>query len=71
MIGRIVREILGLFVDDGILAIGIVAVVGLAGMVALTERAGQSIAALVLVIGLPAALIADVVHTVGRSTKKQ
>ncbi len=71
MIGRIVREILGLFVDDEILAIGIVAVVGLAGMVALTERAGQSIAALVLVIGLPAALIADVVHTVGRSTKKQ
>ena len=35
MIGAIIKEILGLFVDDEILAIGILAIVGLAAAVAL------------------------------------
>ena len=35
MIGSIIKEILGLFVDDEILAIGILAIVGLAAAVAL------------------------------------
>jgi hypothetical protein len=68
MIGAILKEILGLFVDDEILAIGVFAIVSFAAVIALTQL--QSIAALILVIGLPAVLIADVVLTVGQSTRK-
>ena len=69
MIGSIIKEILGLFVDDEILAIGIFAVVGLAAAVALMSSGGPSLAALVLVIGLPAPLVADVLLTLRRSTR--
>jgi hypothetical protein len=69
MIGAIIKEILGLFVDDEVLAIGILAIVGLAAAVALMYSAGRSLAALVLVIGLPALLAADVLLTLRRSTR--
>ena len=69
MIGAIIKEILGLFVDDEVLAIGILAIVGLAAAVALMSSAGRSLAALVLVIGLPALLAADVLLTLRRSTR--
>jgi hypothetical protein len=68
MIGAILKGIVGLFVDDEILAVGIFAIVSLAAVIALMQW--LTIAALVLVIGLPAVLIADVVLTVGESTKK-
>jgi hypothetical protein len=68
MIGAILREILGLFVEDEILAAGIFTIVGLATLSALMRW--QSVAALILVIGLPAVLVADVVLTLGRSARK-
>jgi hypothetical protein len=68
MIGSIIKEILGLFVDDEILAIGILAIVGLAAAITLMQWGGPAVAALVLVIGLPAILIADVLLTLRRST---
>ncbi len=68
MIGAILKEILGLFVEDKILAAGIFAIVGFASLSALVRL--PSIAALILVIGLPAVLVADVVLTLGRSARK-
>ena len=69
MIGSITKEILSLFVDDELLAIGILAIVGAAAAIALTARAGPTVGALVLVIGLPAILVADVVLTLRRATR--
>ena len=69
MIGAILKEILGLFVDDEILAIGILAIVGAAAAIAFTERAGPTVAAVVLVIGLPVLLVADVMLTLRRATR--
>ena len=69
MIGSIIKEILGLFVDDEILAIGILAIVGLAAAITLMQSGGPTVAALVLVIGLPAILVADVLLTLRRSTR--
>ena len=69
MIGSILGEIVGLFVDDEVLAIGILAIVGAAAAIAFTQWAGPTVAALVLVIGLPAILIADVMLTLSRATR--
>ena len=69
MIGSIIKEILGLFVDDEILAIGILAIVAAAAATAFTQWAGPTVAPLVLVIGLPAILIADVMLTLRRATR--
>ena len=69
MIGSIIKEILGLFVDDEVLAIGILAIVGAAAAIAFTPRAGPTVAALVLVIGLPALLVADIMLTLRRATR--
>ena len=70
MIGLILKEILSLFVDDESLAIGVLAIVGLAAVITLTPWAGQSIAALVLVIGLLAILVASVLLTLKYATRK-
>jgi hypothetical protein len=70
MIGSIVGEILGLFIDDERLAIGVLAVVGLAAVLTLTPWAGQSVAGLVLVIGLPLVLDASVLLALKRATRK-
>jgi hypothetical protein len=69
MIGSIIKEILGLFVEDEVLAIGILAIVGAAAAIAFTQWAGPTVAALVLVIGLPAILVADVMLTLRRATR--
>jgi hypothetical protein len=69
MIGSIIKEILGLFVDDEVLAIGIIAIVGAAAAIAFTQWAGPTAAALVLVIGLPVLLVADVMLTLRRATR--
>jgi len=69
MIGPIIKEILGLFVDDEILAVGILAIVGLAAAITLASWAGPTVVALVLVIGLPAILVADVLLTLRRAAR--
>jgi hypothetical protein len=69
MIGSIIKEILGLFVDDEVLAIGILAIVGAAAAIAFTRWAGPTVAALVLVIGLPVLLVADVMLTLRSATR--
>jgi hypothetical protein len=69
MIGSIIKEIVGLFVDDQILAIGILAIVGVAAAIAFMPWGGRTVAALVLVIGLPAILVADVMLTLRRATR--
>jgi uncharacterized membrane protein YhaH (DUF805 family) len=71
MIGAVLKQIFGLFIDDPILAIGIFAIVCIAALIALTAWTSAWAPGLVLVIGLPAILIADVAITAGRSTDKQ
>jgi hypothetical protein len=58
LLAGIAREVIGLFVDDGMLAVGIVAVVALAAIVASLEL--PVTAGFVLLIGLPFALFANV-----------
>jgi len=60
MIGAIVRQVLGLFVDDEFLAAAILAVVALASGLALSGAAPPWFAGLVLTMGLPASLAASV-----------
>ena len=69
MIGSIIKEIVGLFVDDEILAIGILAIVGAAAAIAFAPWGGPTVAALFLVIGLPVVLVADVMLTLRRATR--
>jgi hypothetical protein len=69
MIGVIVRQVLGLFIDDEFLAVAILAVVALAGVLALSGAAPAWLAGLLLTLALPASLAASVLTSarVGRS----
>jgi hypothetical protein len=60
MIGAIVSQLLGLFVDDEFLAAAILVVAALASVLALTGAAPAWFAGLLLTLGLPASLAASV-----------
>ena len=69
MIGAIVRQLAGLFVDDGLLAVGILVAVGAIAFLALLGALPTWLAGLLLAVSLPAALAASVVRSVRRARR--
>jgi hypothetical protein len=65
-LSAIVREVIGLFVDDGWLAAAIVAVVVLAGVAAALVPNGSPAAGGVLLVGCLGVLVANVLAAVRR-----
>jgi hypothetical protein len=60
ILGNALRELVGLFVDDGALAIAIVAVVVFAGVVAALMPDVPLVAGAILLVGCPTALLSSV-----------
>jgi hypothetical protein len=69
MIGATVKQLIGLFVDDGLLAAAILCVVGVIGVAALSGAAPAWLAGLLLTLALPAALAASVLRGARRGTR--
>ena len=69
MIGEIARQLIGLFVDDGFLAAGILATVAVASAMVLFSAAAAWLAGLVLTLALPAALASSVALSVWRARR--
>jgi hypothetical protein len=67
MIGEIIRQSVGLFVDDGFLAAAILAAVAVASAFVFLGSALTWLAGLTLALALPAALAASVWLSVWRS----
>jgi hypothetical protein len=63
----ILREVAGLFVDDGSLALAILAVVGVAAFLAIILKASALAVGLVLLGGCVAVLIENIMRTVRRN----
>jgi hypothetical protein len=63
----ILREIAGLFVDDGSLALAILAVVGVAAFLAIILKASTLAVGIVLLGGCAAVLIENIMRTVRRN----
>ncbi len=63
LLKTLLREITGLFVDDGVLALAVLVVVGLSAWALADSRVGDGIAACVLVGGCLLVLVASVVRT--------
>jgi hypothetical protein len=61
-----IREVIGLFVDDGWLAAAIVAVVALAGLSAALAPNGALAAGLILLLGCLGVLVANVLAAARR-----
>jgi hypothetical protein len=68
MIGGIVKELVGLFVDDGLLAATILCAIALIGALALSGVAPDWLVGLMLTLALPAALAASVLRGERRKT---
>ena len=62
-----IRELIGLFVDDEFLAAAILVAVAIAAAITLSGVAPPWLAGVLLTVALPAALIAGVVRTVRRA----
>ncbi len=62
-----IREFIGLFVDDEFLAAAILIVVAAAAALALSRAAPPWLAGVLLTIALPAALVVGIVRTVRRA----
>jgi hypothetical protein len=63
----ILREVAGLFVDDGSLALAILAVVGVAAFLAIILKVSALAVGLVLLGGCVAVLIENIIRTVRRN----
>jgi hypothetical protein len=63
----ILREVAGLFVDDGSLALAILVVVGVAAFLAIILKASALAVGLVLLGGCVAVLIENIMRTVRRN----
>lgn len=63
----ILREVAGLFIDDGSLAFAILAVVGVAAALAIVFKASALVVGLVLLGGCAAVLIENVMRTARRN----
>ncbi len=70
MIGAIVKELIGLFVDDELLAATILCAVVVIGALALSGVAPGWLVGLMLALALPAALAASVLRSAQRATRK-
>jgi hypothetical protein len=71
MIGAIIKELIGLFVDDELLAATILCAVALIAALALSGLAPGWLVGLMLALGLPAALVASVLRSAHRATPRE
>jgi hypothetical protein len=71
MIGAIIKELVGLFVDDELLAATILCAVALISALALSGLAPGWLVGLMLALGLPAALAASVLRSAHRATPRE
>jgi hydrogenase maturation factor len=71
MIGAIVKQLIGLFVDDGLLAAAILCVVGFVSVLTLSGAEPAWLAGLLLTLALPAALAASVLRSARRATRSK
>ena len=71
MIGEIGRQLVGLFVDDGLLAAEILVVVALIAGPAALGALPPSVAGLLLTVSLPAVLAASVLRSVRRARRDE
>ena len=69
MIGAVVKQLIGLFVDDELLAALIVCAVGLISALALSGAAPTWLVGLLLMLALPAALTTSVLRTTWRAPR--
>jgi hypothetical protein len=69
MIGAAVKELIGLFVDDELLAAAILCVVGFISVLTLSGVGPAWLAGLLLTLALPAALAASVLRSARRATR--
>jgi hypothetical protein len=71
MIGAIVKQLIGLFVDDELLAAAILCVVALITALTLSGAAPSWVAGLLLTLALPAALAASVLRSARREKRSR
>jgi hypothetical protein len=71
MISAALKELIGLFVDDELLAATILCAVALISALALSGLAPGWLVGLMLAVGLPAALATSVLRSARRATPKE
>ena len=71
MIGAAVKELIGLFVDDELLAAAILCVVALVSVLTLSGVAPGWLVGVVLTLALPAALAASVLRSARRAPTRK
>ena len=71
MIGAIVNQLIGLFVDDELLAAAILCLVGFVSVLTLSGAGPAWLAGLLLTLALPAALAASVWRSARRATRSE
>jgi hypothetical protein len=71
MINAIIKELIGLFVDDELLAAAILCTVALITALALSRLTPSWLVGLLLAVALPATLIASVLRSVRRETRSR
>jgi hypothetical protein len=69
MIGAIVKQLLGLFVDDELLAAAVLCVVGVISALTRSGAAPAWLPGLLLTLALPATLAASVLRSARRRTR--
>ncbi len=67
MIGEIVKQVIGLFVDDELLAVGILVAVAVVALLELLGALPTWATGLLLAVSLPAALAASVLRSARRT----
>ena len=70
MIGAVIKQLIGLFVDDELLAATILCAVALIGALALSGLAPGWLVGVMLTLALPAALAASVLRSAWRETRR-
>ena len=71
MIGEIVKQLIGLFVDDEFLALAILAIIAVAGALAFVGVSPTWLAGLILTLALPAALASSVLRSAWRARRQK
>ena len=71
MIGAIVKQLIGLFVDDELLAAAILVAVGFVSVLKLSGMGPAWLAGLLLTLALPGALAASVLRSARRAKRSE
>jgi hypothetical protein len=71
MIVAAVKELIGLFVDDELLAVAVLCLVGFISVLTLSGAGPAWLAGLLLTLALPAALAASVLRSARRATRSK